>query len=79
MIYFENVSYTYPFQNSKALDSVSFLVRPGEAVLFTGSSGSGKSTLVRIINGLAPHYYRGEFTGRVMVDGKELNFIKKES
>ncbi len=71
MIRLENVSYTYPFQTRKALDSVSFKLNKGEAVLFTGSSGSGKSTLVRIINGLAPHYYRGELTGTVLIDGKD--------
>jgi energy-coupling factor transport system ATP-binding protein len=71
MIRLDNVSYTYPFQSRKSLDSVSFEVKQGEAVLFTGSSGSGKSTLVRIINGLAPHYYRGEITGTVLIDGKD--------
>jgi energy-coupling factor transport system ATP-binding protein len=71
MIRLDNVSYTYPFQSQKALDSVSFEVKQGEAILFTGSSGSGKSTLVRIINGLAPHYYRGEITGTVLIDGKD--------
>ena len=69
MIRLENVSYTYPFQNQKALESVSFELRPGEAVLFTGLSGCGKSTLVRIINGLAPHYYKGELTGKAFVNG----------
>ena len=71
MIRLDNVSYTYPFQSRKAIDSVSFEVKQGEAILFTGSSGSGKSTLVRIINGLAPHYYRGEITGTVLIDGKD--------
>lgn len=71
MIRLDNVSYTYPFQSQKAIDSVSFEVKQGEAILFTGSSGSGKSTIVRIINGLAPHYYRGEITGTVLIDGKD--------
>ena len=71
MIHLENVSYTYPFHTKKALDSVSFELNKGEAILFTGSSGSGKSTLVRVINGLAPHYYRGEITGTVCIDGKK--------
>ncbi|MGB9500074.1 MAG: ABC transporter ATP-binding protein [Dissulfuribacterales bacterium] len=69
MIRLENVSYTYPFQNQKALESVSFKLKPGEAVLVTGLSGCGKSTLVRIINGLAPHYYKGELTGKIFVNG----------
>ena len=71
MIKFENVSYQYPFQAKKALDSVYFEVRQGEAVLFTGVSGCGKSTLIRLINGLAPHYYHGQLIGRVLVNGRD--------
>ena len=71
MISLEKVSYTYPFQSQKALDHVSFEVKQGEAVLFTGSSGSGKSTLVRIINGLAPHYYGGKITGKAVINKKD--------
>ncbi|MFP4533162.1 MAG: ABC transporter ATP-binding protein [Desulfobacterales bacterium] len=66
---FENVSYTYPFQTHKALDGISFAVRAGEAVLCTGASGCGKSTLVRMLNGLIPHYFRGNMQGRVRVCG----------
>ncbi|MBE9581509.1 MAG: ABC transporter ATP-binding protein [Proteobacteria bacterium] len=71
MIRFENVSYQYPFQTQKALDSVSFAISEGEAVLFTGVSGSGKSTLIRLINGLAPHYYHGQVSGQVLVNGHD--------
>jgi energy-coupling factor transport system ATP-binding protein len=71
MIEFKNVSYQYSFQTQKALESVFFEVRPGEAVLFTGVSGSGKSTLIRLINGLAPHYYHGKVSGRVLVNGRD--------
>lgn len=70
MIEFQNVSYTYPFQRQKALTSVSFTVNPGEAVLCTGASGCGKSTLIRLINGLAPHFFCGKVAGKVLVTGK---------
>lgn len=70
MIQFSNVSYTYPFQDQKAVENISFDVSPGEAVLFTGASGSGKSTLIRLINGLAPHYYKGALKGEIRVSGK---------
>ncbi len=71
MIRFHNVSYTYPFQRQKAVDEVTFTVNPGKAVLCTGASGCGKSTLIRLINGLAPHFFHGNLQGRVSVAGTE--------
>ncbi len=71
MIRFQNLSYTYPFQSQKALDDVSFTIKTGETVLCTGKSGCGKSVLLRLINGLAPHYYRGQVEGRVTVNGQD--------
>lgn len=41
----------------------------GESLLVAGASGSGKSTLCRASIGLVPHFYGGEFVGRVLVDG----------
>ncbi|MCS6785268.1 MAG: energy-coupling factor ABC transporter ATP-binding protein, partial [Candidatus Caldarchaeum sp.] len=35
----------------------------------TGPSGAGKSTLSRIMNGLIPHFYRGEMIGEAYVKG----------
>lgn len=45
----DEVSVQYP--NTRALDSVSLGVAPGEAVGFVGPSGSGKTTLLRLFNG----------------------------
>jgi ATPase components of various ABC-type transport systems, contain duplicated ATPase len=69
MIRFESVSYTYPFQNTPAVQDISFTVRPGELVLCTGMSGCGKTTLMRLANGLCPQYYRGTLTGDVTIGG----------
>ena len=69
MIRFDNVTYTYPFQNRPAVKNINFAVKPGEAVVCTGESGCGKSTLVRLANGLCPHYYHGTLDGQVLIDG----------
>jgi energy-coupling factor transport system ATP-binding protein len=46
-------------------------VQPGETVLVAGASGSGKSTLCRASIGLIPHFYGGEFRGRIWVVGMD--------
>ncbi len=70
MIRFEQVRYTYPFQDRPAVADISFAVRPGEIVLCTGASGCGKSTLIRLANGLCPHYFHGHLDGDVLVGGR---------
>ena len=44
-------------------------VPEGEVVVLAGPSGCGKSTLLRAVNGLIPHMYSGEYSGKVRVGG----------
>jgi ABC-2 type transport system ATP-binding protein len=48
----EGVSKLYGQQ--KALDQVSFSIKPGEIVGFLGPNGAGKSTMMKIITGFVP-------------------------
>lgn len=61
----ENVSKLYGTQ--KALDKVSFKVKPGEIVGFLGPNGAGKSTMMKIITGFIPAN-----EGRVEVCGEDV-------
>lgn len=69
MISFENVTYTYPYQEKPAVRDISFTVGVGEIVLCTGASGCGKSTLMRLCNGLCPQYFKGDLQRTVRIDG----------
>lgn len=50
MITIENVSYSYA--DHPTLKNVSFVIRPGEIVIFIGASGSGKTTLFKLLCGI---------------------------
>ncbi|MEM4561242.1 MAG: ATP-binding cassette domain-containing protein, partial [Candidatus Caldarchaeum sp.] len=65
----ENVSWTYSGSKHPAIKNVSLRVRPGEVLVITGPSGAGKTTLTRVMNGLIPHFYRGEMKGEAYVKG----------
>ena len=73
----KNLNYIYsagtPFEH-KALENVSFAVRPGEFVGIIGHTGSGKSTLMQQLNGLLK-----PTSGQVLLDGKDIWTDKKST
>ncbi len=68
----ENVSFKYKGSEKGLLNNISLSVKKGETLLLTGASGSGKTTIIRLINGLIPHYYKGELEGNVTVAGFDI-------
>lgn len=60
-----NVSFVYPGTEKKALDNVSFVIKPGQLVAIVGVNGSGKSTITNLINRLSR--YDPE-SGEVLID-----------
>jgi energy-coupling factor transporter ATP-binding protein EcfA2 len=70
LIHVEGLAYRYP-QHEHSLRMEALDVHAGEVVLLTGPSGCGKSTFARCLAGLIPHLYRGDLSGRVVVDGLE--------
>jgi ABC-type cobalt transport system, ATPase component len=71
IIKFINLSWKYENSSKYAIRNINLEIRKGDVILITGPSGSGKTTICRCINGLIPHFYRGEQDGDVYVN--ELN------
>ncbi len=72
MIRFNNINFKYSALNNPTIKNINFEINSGEKVLIVGKSGSGKSTISKIINGLIPNSYNGDFTGNGKVADFEL-------
>ncbi|HCD06167.1 MULTISPECIES: ABC transporter ATP-binding protein [unclassified Methylophaga] len=51
-VFLEEIAYSYPFADRKALSNITINIEKGQMVGFIGESGSGKSTLIDIIMGV---------------------------
>jgi ATP-binding cassette subfamily B protein len=45
----ENISFTYPGNDTKTINNISFEIKKGEVIALVGPNGAGKSTLARLI------------------------------
>lgn len=72
MIEFRNVSFTYQDNANDGLKNINLTVPDGQCVLLCGRSGCGKTTLTRLINGLIPHFFTGELSGEILLDGENI-------
>lgn len=75
VIEINNVSFTYGVEGGGAggIRDISLQIPKGQFVVLCGESGCGKTTITRLINGLIPHYFEGEMSGDVLVDGKKVS------
>ena len=59
------------FPGVKALNNVSFRVKPGEIHCLVGENGAGKSTLMKVLSGVYPY---GTYSGEILLYGEEQKF-----
>ncbi|MCR4588328.1 MAG: ABC transporter ATP-binding protein [Lachnospiraceae bacterium] len=74
MIRFEHVSFCYA-GGSASLKEIDHSIKPGKITLICGPSGCGKTTMIRCVNGLIPHFYKGDLQGRVLVKERQTTDI----
>lgn len=71
MLRLEMRAITKEFPGVRALDGVSFDLRPGEIHALVGENGAGKSTLMKVLSGLYP---AGSYGGEILVEGRPARF-----
>jgi energy-coupling factor transport system ATP-binding protein len=72
LIEIEDLTFSYSTQQHEpALRNLSCSIEQGSFVGITGLAEAGKSTFCRLIAGYIPHFFQGEFSGRVNVAGKD--------
>jgi ATP-binding cassette subfamily B protein len=69
----DNLSFTYPGNNFKTINNVSFEIRKGEIIALVGPNGAGKSTLARLLCRL----YDPD-SGNIEYDGNDIKNIDPE-
>ena len=72
-IHVDNLTYQYADSTGLALENVSLDINKGEYVAILGACGAGKTTLCLSMNGIVPHMFMGEMSGRVTVGGMETD------
>ena len=73
MIELKNVSFKYSGSgDANGIKNMNLSIHTGETVVLAGESGCGKTTVTRLLNGLIPHYYEGELSGEIFINGKNI-------
>jgi energy-coupling factor transport system ATP-binding protein len=76
MISIQNVNFKYSRATKTILENFSLEIKEKEIIGIIGPTGSGKSTICYLLNGLIPHNFKGNFSGSVIVKGRD---VSKES
>jgi len=66
------LNFVYKGRTRKALDGLDFEQEQGEMVVLMGHTGAGKSTFSRCLNGLIPHFHKGNYSGEIRILGNPI-------
>ncbi len=72
VVIFRDFTFRYRDADEDALRDIDLCFERGGFYLVAGATGSGKTTLLRSMIGLIPHVYEGEYSGEVVVLGKDV-------
>ena len=67
----KHLTFIYPGAAEPVLKDASVTIEEGDFVAIVGNNGCGKSTLCKTLNGLIPHFIRGDMEGQVLIGGED--------
>lgn len=71
-IIFDSLSFTYHGSKTPALRNINAEIKDGKSIFIMGHEASGKSTLCYSLNGIVPKLFKGDYSGRVLINGEEV-------
>ena len=69
----KDINYKYPLDEQNVLKNINIEIEKGDFLAIIGNNGSGKTTLCNVLRGFIPNFYKGNLTGEVVFDGKNLS------
>ncbi|WP_040981206.1 energy-coupling factor ABC transporter ATP-binding protein [Oceanobacillus jeddahense] len=74
----QNLKYKYPDTDKLVLNDISFTLEKGEFIGLIGRNTAGKSTLCFSLAGLVPHFFKGAYGGKVLIEDIEVRYVEIE-
>jgi ATP-binding cassette subfamily B protein len=73
-IVFEDLSFTYPGQDTPVFNNLNLAIKSGEHIALVGENGAGKSTLIKLLL----RFYKPT-SGKILINGVDLQELSIES
>ena len=68
----QGVTFTYPGATTPVLRDLNLEVPQGAFLALIGNNGSGKTSLCKMLTGIIPQFFQGDFSGTVLVNGYNI-------
>ena len=69
-----NLTFSYPNKDN-LFENLNFEAKEGDIILIEGKNGAGKSTLLKIFCGVIPKIIKGNLSGKIIVNNKNIENI----